>query len=156
MKENTIELDKQYKDRFITYKYSSAFKDTTKEETYPYSLEKRIEYEYYDNDKLLFIIRVEENDAGISFLPLNEDKEKLEKDKENKNIKSETFNSNGKNMVMFSYNRKDDFGNDKLYHIYYVGYSSAGINEFMKIYFINATETESLEKEFISSFKVNK
>ena len=153
---NKIELDKQYKDRYFTYKYSSTFKEITTDEAFPYPIEKRIDYEYYDNDNLLFILRVDENDAGISFKPLEEDKEKLEKDNENKNIKSEVFKSKGNNIVKYSYNRDDDFGNDTLYHIYYIGYSYMGVNEFMKVYFINATYTESLEKEFISSLKVNK
>ena len=151
-----IALDKQYKDRYITYKYPSLFKEKEEESIYAYPLQKKMEYEYYENDKLTFILKVEELDAGISFLPMNEDKEKLDEDKTIKNLKQETVKSNGKNLVKFTFNKDDEFGTDTTYHLYYGGYSYAGINEFFKVYFINTEGNEDFEKAFISSFKINK
>ena len=153
---NEIVLDKQYKDNYITYKYPSSFKENKGEEIYAYPLEKRMEYEYYEGDKLVAILRVEELTAGISFLPMDEDAEKLEKDSKNKNINHETIKVNGKNLVKYLFNRDDDFGENTIYHVYYGGYSYMGINEFFKIYFISSNGVDDFEKAFISSFKINR
>ena len=83
-----ISLDKEYKDKYITYKYPSIFKEKTFDNKYyPYPLNKKLEYDYYDSDKLVFTLRIEENDAGIAFSPMNQDAENLEKDSKNKNLK---------------------------------------------------------------------
>ena len=141
-----INLDKEYKDKYVTYKYPSIFKEKTFDNSnYPYPLNNKLEYEYYDSDKLFFTLRIEENDAGIAFSPMNQDAENLEKDSSNKNLKRETLKSNGKNLVKYTFNKDDEYGKNTLYHVYYAGYSYAGINEFIKIYFINATDIEDFE-----------
>ena len=153
---NEITLDREYKDNYITYNFPSSFKVKASDDNYSYPLEKRMEYEYYENDKLAFVLRVEELTAGISFLPMNEDAEKLENDSENKNLKRETIKANGKNLVKYSFNRNDDRGENTIYHIYYGGYSYMGINEFFKVYFISQNGVDDFEKAFISSFKINR
>ena len=154
---NKIAFDQQYKDSYITYDYPGSLKEVSSDEnTYRYPLERRMEYEYYEDDKLAFVLIIEEHDAGISFAPLYDDQEALEKNPDIKNLEHETMKYNGKNFVYYSYNKDDEFGKNTLYHLYYGGYSYAGINEFIKIYFINADDLDDFEKNFMKSFKIKK
>ena len=60
-----------------------------------------------------------------------------------------------KNLVKYSFNKADEFGDNTLYYVYYGGYSYMGVNEYIKITMINVEGKEDFEKAFMSSFKIN-
>ena len=148
-----INLDKEYKDNYITYKYPSTFKEKDNKEQYG---DKVKVYEYYKDDKLSFILKVEEYSLGLSMSKMEEDAKKIEDDKENKNLEQNTIKVNGKAMVKYSFKRKDEFGDNTLYYVYYGGYSYMGVREYIKISLINIEGRKKKKKAFLSSFKINK
>ncbi|MBP5684703.1 MAG: hypothetical protein J6X02_05565 [Bacilli bacterium] len=147
-----LHFNQQYQDYYINYYYPEEF---TKVELNEYVSNQKQEYEFYNNNQKAFKLRVEQHSLLLSFTPMNEDAEALEKDVNHKNVEHQTIKVNGKNMVRYSYRMKDEFGDDTLYYVYYGGYSYMGVSEYIKIYFVNAEGQEDFEKAFLSSFKIN-
>lgn len=145
-----LHFTKGFKNHYITYNYPEEFKEKENENAYNTK-----EYEYYKDDKLAFVLKIEEKSLLLSFKPMEEDAEKLEKDPNNKDIQSTVLKMGKKNIVRYSFRKSDDFGNDTLYYVYYAGYSYMGVSEYIKITFINVDGKEDFEKAFFNNFKIN-
>lgn len=145
-------FDKVFKDNYITYNYPSTFNESED----PYFGKDRKTYELNDeNNKTIFRLKVEQYSLILSFGPMEEDAKKIENDKNNKNLNREVIKVNGKNLVKYSFNKADEFGDNTLYYVYYGGYSYMGVNEYIKITMMNIEGKEDFEKAFLASFKIN-
>ena len=84
---------------YITYKYPSQFKEVEPDNEY----DKKNVYEFYSDDKLSFVLKVEEYSLGLSFAKIEEDAKALETDSQHKDVSYKTIKVTGKNLVRYSF-----------------------------------------------------